>query len=773
LTSLARRQVLLPRSIGIAVVVTVTVVTLASIVPMLGDPVTGLIAQGPSAVDPQIESELGVLFEPHIVALVQRALHVLGIALFLGLALLLIGRRDASNLAPLAAVTLAALGASLFAPLNLLPAGSTIALVVGSITPSTLIGFWGSLAGVASLAFLATFPDGRWTPTWTRWLVATAALGGVLALIFPATPFDPRTWPTALQISWLVGLPSTAIAAQVVGRRRNPVVRAARPVVLSLIAALGAFLLLWVLQPELTPGALDLVVVTPRLRAGYALNLLLLLTAAVFLFPVSVSFAIIRHRLFDFDLLINRALVYGTVTSLVGILFLAVVMGVAFMAGVPLRTAIDGWAAGPAGVALGTILVLAFQPLRKRVQRAVDRRFYRERYDARRVIDRFAGEAARLVDPGTLESELVSVVQQALSPKFVKLHLGPFSVATEAALASGVAQDLAGFASTNGLEPFESNGTAVVVPLVAGGSLTGVLGLGQRASDSRYSALDLELLDRLAQSAGPALQLAYEVRVREKEAEGRERASTELELARKIQQGLLPQGFPALEGWAFGACYRPAREVGGDFYDWLELSDGRLAVVIGDVSDKGIPAALVMATCRTLLRVSAASGRAPGEVLAEVNDRIHPDIPSGMFVTCLLVVIEPLTGLMTLANAGHNLPFIQCGGSIVEIMARGMPLGLMPDMIYEEVEGQLQPGESLVLTSDGLAEAHAPDGKMFGTDRLRLALMEADGDLLNTTLKIHGRFVGAEWDQEDDITMVTVVRQTVSATERGDLFAEN
>jgi len=98
-----------------------------------------------------------------------------------------------------------------------------------------------------------------------------------------------------------------------------------------------------------------------------------------------------------------------------------------------------------------------------------------------------------------------------------------------------------------------------------------------------------------------------------------------------------------------------------------------------------------------------------------------------------------------------------------------MPLGLMPDMIYEEVEDQLQPGDSLVLTSDGLAEAHAPDGKMFGTDRLRLALMEADGDLLNTTLEIHGRFVGAE----DDITMVTVVRQTVSATERGDLFAKN
>jgi serine phosphatase RsbU (regulator of sigma subunit) len=491
----------------------------------------------------------------------------------------------------------------------------------------------------------------------------------------------------------------------------------------------------------------------------YALNVLVLLTVAVFTFPVAVSVAIVRHRLFDLDLLVNRALVYGTVTALVGILFLAVAAGVSFVAGERGLSAIGGLRAGPAGVALGTCLALAFHPLRQRVQRTVDRRFYRERYDARRVIDGFAGEAARLVDPATLESELVSVVQQALRPKSVKLHTGPFSKATENALGSGVAVDLASASPNPGLEPFRSNGTAVLVPLVAGGSLTGVLDLGQRSSDSRYSALDLELLDRLGQSAGPALQLAYEVRVREKEAQNRERATHELELARKIQQGLLPHGFPEVEGWSFDAFYSPAREVGGDFYDWLKLSDGRLAVIIGDVSDKGIPAALVMATCRTLLRVSAASGRPPGDVLAEVNDRISPDIPSGMFVTCLLAIIDPSTGSMALANAGHNLPY-QCNGQkIVEIMARGMPLGLMPDMFYEEIQGRLSPGDSLVLTSDGLAEAHAPNGDMYGTERLRQALSQANGDMVSATLQAHTDFVGPGWEQEDDITMVTLARE--------------
>jgi serine phosphatase RsbU (regulator of sigma subunit) len=146
-------------------------------------------------------------------------------------------------------------------------------------------------------------------------------------------------------------------------------------------------------------------------------------------------------------------------------------------------------------------------------------------------------------------------------------------------------------------------------------------------------------------------------------------------------------------------------------------------------------------------------------VLAEVNDRIQPDIPSGMFVTCLLAMIDPASGSMAMANAGHNLPYQRSQTSTAEIMARGMPLGLMPDMFYEEIQGQLSPGDSLVLTSDGLAEAHAPDGDMYGTDRLRQALSSANGDLVGAALESHTEFVGMDWEQEDDITMVTLARQ--------------
>lgn len=728
------------------------ILSLASLVPLLGLP--GLLPKGPAAVDPQIGDELALLFSPEVIVNIQRGLHAGGIVLFLAVAVVLIRTRLASPVAPLAAVTLAALGASLFAHLAGLPQGEMLERVVGSVTAEALPGFWSSVAGISTLAFLSTFPDGRWHHHWSRWLVAAAVVVWIGSLLLPGGFLDPRTWPVGLRWIWLVGIPAGAVLAQV-GRARRAEFRSGRPVVLSLVAAIGVFILLWALQPELRPDSLDLVMATPRLRAVYAVNLLVLLTAAVFLFPVSVSFAIIRNRLFDLDLFVNRALVYGTVTTLIGGAFLGLAALIVGIAGGS-TSAFDG-GPGLLGVLLGTVIVLTFQPVRRQVQAVVDRRFFRRRYDAGQVIERFGRYAASLVDPRTLEKVLESTVKEALGPAYTRLHqdqslvearLEPFDTSRVADL---------GHIESPVLEPFRSNGAEVLVPLVAGGSVNGLLELGRRSSGARYSTLDLDLLDRLARAAGPALQLAHEMKAREQEVEQRERLSHELDLARKIQRDLLPHRIPELSGWTFDALYRPAREVGGDFYDWIDLPDGRLAVVIGDVSDKGIPAALVMATCRTLLRVSAQAGGPPGEVLAQVNERLHPDIPAAMFVTCLYAVLDPGTGSLVLANAGHNLPFRCAPHLIEEIVARGMPLGLMPGMAYEEVETHLDPGEGLVLTSDGLTEAHDDNAEMFGTARIRAAI-DGTGDIIDSVVSSHLDFVGPGWEQEDDITLVTVER---------------
>ena len=166
------------------------------------------------------------------------------------------------------------------------------------------------------------------------------------------------------------------------------------------------------------------------------------------------------------------------------------------------------------------------------------------------------------------------------------------------------------------------------------------------------------------------------------------------------------------------AFYRPARTVGGDFYDFIPLPDGRVMFVVGDVTDKGMPAALVMASTHALLRGAAPRLIAPGAVLAHVNDLLCADIPAHMFVTCLALVLDPLSGKVEFANAGHDVPYVRTADGVAELRARGMPLGLMPGMEYEEKTFQFQPGDCVLLHSDGLAEAHAPDREMFGFPRV-------------------------------------------------------
>src|ERR671912_1620255 len=160
----------------------------------------------------------------------------------------------------------------------------------------------------------------------------------------------------------------------------------------------------------------------------------------------------------------------------------------------------------------------------------------------------------------------------------------------------------------------------VVVPLVSQGELIGLLNLGPRLSQQEYSADDRKLLNDLATQTAPAVQVAQLVRQQQQQAQERERIEQELRVARLIQQTLLPKEVPDLEGYKLAAYYQPAREVGGDFYDFLKLDDEHLGLVVGDVTDKGVPAAIVMATTRTMLRASAQRLDSPGEVLKRVND---------------------------------------------------------------------------------------------------------------------------------------------------------
>ncbi len=281
-----------------------------------------------------------------------------------------------------------------------------------------------------------------------------------------------------------------------------------------------------------------------------------------------------------------------------------------------------------------------------------------------------------------------------------------------------------------------------------------------------FSAGDLKLLNAIAMQTAPAIEIAHLHQIELEKV----RLERDLNMARRVQTGMLPSQMPVIEGWRLAAHWQPARMVSGDLYDFIHFPDGKLGLVIADVTDKGVPAALFMANTRSVLRGVVASlgnqgSEAPGRLLAQVNEVLGEDSPMNMFVTCLLVVLDLQNGRIRYANAGHNPPYLRTSEGAVELRAKGVPLGIFPDMEYEEKEVALKPGESLLMYSDGLVEAHNPEGEMFGFPRLRRLLTETpDGKRLEGQALIQyltsqlAEFTGANWEQEDDVTLVTLER---------------
>jgi serine phosphatase RsbU (regulator of sigma subunit)/anti-sigma regulatory factor (Ser/Thr protein kinase) len=365
--------------------------------------------------------------------------------------------------------------------------------------------------------------------------------------------------------------------------------------------------------------------------------------------------------------------------------------------------------------------------------------------------------AARDVAAG----EAASAARGAAAPEHEPVEIAPDDLLLAHLRAAAAVVDIDALElDSPALRALKAAGVKLAVPLVSQGELIGVLNLGPRRSEQEYSSDDRRLLDNLAAQAAPALRVGQLVRDQEAQAANRERVEHELEVAHLIQQHFLPKKLPDLPGWRVSAYYRPAREVGGDFYDVIPLPDGRVGFVVGDVTDKGVPAALVMSATRSVLRGSAQRLLEPGIVLEHVNEHLCPDMPAKMFVTCLYGVLDLSSGLLRFANAGHDPPYVSTADGVVELRARGMPLGLMPGMEYEEKEMVLGPGDSVLLHSDGVVEAHDAEREMFGFPRLKATVGSGPGGqaLIDRVIATLETFTGPGTEQEDDITMMTLER---------------
>lgn len=281
----------------------------------------------------------------------------------------------------------------------------------------------------------------------------------------------------------------------------------------------------------------------------------------------------------------------------------------------------------------------------------------------------------------------------------------------------------------------------------------------------RWSTSELAVINELSEKNLQLMQANEELKQAQRQLIEKERIEHELALAQKIQQGMLPKETPSPPGWQIRTYWQPAHAVGGDFYDYIALPDGKISVMIGDATGKGIPAALVMATTCSILRAILAgmdqdSGLSPGKALSRANELLCYQMPAGMFITCFLAVFHPGSGLLQYANAGHCLPFHLRSGGVSEMRATGMPLGLLPGMSYEDKLEMMDGGDTLIFFSDGLIEAHNPQGDMLGSPGVAQILTSAmrPADLISHILSALADFTGAGWEQEDDLTLMTVFR---------------
>jgi predicted ester cyclase len=369
--------------------------------------------------------------------------------------------------------------------------------------------------------------------------------------------------------------------------------------------------------------------------------------------------------------------------------------------------------------------------------------------------------SAEAYDKGDLET-----LDELLAPDFVDHSLLPGQETGREGDMRALAEDLAAFSHRRSTIEYQATDGDMVITRLSTrtihdrGAYLGMAPTG-REHETQFILLHRIVGGKIAEewsgvSPGGLLEdLAQEVRQRE-------RVEQELRVARRIQQASLPKEVPTLEGWQINPYYRPAREVGGHFYDFHILSEGRLGLVVGDATGKGVPAALVMSTTCGMLRLAAQSPSSPGEMLQRVNEALFPNIPPNMFVACFYAILDPKSGRLRYANAGHDLPHLHRlgGGAAEELSARGMPLGLMPSMDYEEKEIELEAGEGVFFYSDGLVEAHDPEGEMFGFPRLREVVAEhaEERSLEEALLEELYSFVGEGWEQEDDITLLTLKR---------------
>lgn len=296
----------------------------------------------------------------------------------------------------------------------------------------------------------------------------------------------------------------------------------------------------------------------------------------------------------------------------------------------------------------------------------------------------------------------------------------------------------------------------IAVPLTIKNDIFGVMLIEEDENARRFRSRRLEIINGIAQQAALAIQND----LLQQEMVARERLETEVQLARQIQQTFIPSVLPSHPNWQIAARWRTARQVGGDFYDVIELPNDKLGIFIADVADKGMPAALFMALTHTLVRAAVAETSSPREALRRVNDSLLPDTHQGMFITAVYGELDLKAGTFTYVNAGHNPPFwMKTDGGLEKLTRTSIALGVMEQPVIEEKTLSFAAGDTLLLYTDGLTEAFSPGGDLFGEGRLLDVIASLTIDSAEEVLRLIEECLNEFIDPlplGDDLTMLAI-----------------
>ncbi len=507
----------------------------------------------------------------------------------------------------------------------------------------------------------------------------------------------------------------------------------------------------------------------------------------LFGFPLTMAYVIVVQRALDVRVVVRMGVQYALAQGSLRTLQALLSAGAGVLA---LLLALDPDTNRPRKIMLiaaGVAAVVLIRRFSGSARSWVDRRFFREAYEADRILSELSEDVRSVTETGRLFEMVARRISESLHVERVvalvradgsfvpAFALGyPCAPAVRFAAGGTAAEELARQQAPLYVDSWvqaervsdEDRGalaaleSRLLLPLVGKDVLRGFLSLGPKRSEEPYSKTDVRLLRSVAAQAGLALENARLIAEVAAETARREVLNREMEIAREVQQRLFPQTLPPVEGLEYGGACRPALGVGGDYYDFLALSGGRLGIAIGDVSGKGVPAALLMASLQASVRGQAQSGSANlARLMETVNRLVFDASPANRYATFFYAEYEAGARRLRYVNAGHNPPMLFRREDLVRLETGGPVVGIFQEARYEEAEVQLEAGDTIVMFTDGISESMNAADDEWGEDQLAQAARGSLGrpaaDTIARIMEAADRFAAGA-PQHDDMTLVVM-----------------